>query len=87
LYATVVWVDASGLRIRPSQPENPCACRFSVVGWRTASRRPVMRKTATPFFLARLKRSSVGLIATPILLTASAWELGPKVKLSALIAE
>jgi hypothetical protein len=65
----------------------PCSCRFSVVGWRTASRRPVIRKTATPFFLARLNRSSVGLIATPILLTASAWELGPNVKLSALIAE
>jgi hypothetical protein len=45
-----------------------------------------MKNTATPVRLARLKSSRVEGMTLPVSFVASACELGPKVKLSALIA-
>ena len=53
---------------------------------RVFSRRPVMKNTATPFCLARLKSSSVDGIFMPVSSVASACEFVPKVKLSGWIA-
>src|SRR4051812_10634091 len=85
LYATVVNVDPAGLSTTWFHWVKPWVLRlFSVCG-RLASPRPVMKKTAIFLLIASLYSVRVDGMATPISLVASAWEFGPKVKLSAAI--